>query len=403
MLALHSAGLHSQRTMIVHLILSALIALFTAVFLNAVFVVVYNRYLAMMHESMIKKIVALAGLPMGSVVGIFAGIGIHQNWFSLSIDIIIGAFSLFGLGIFCWILWQNNRLRKTRWAKARTETLSLRDQGGKTAVNYPAFPFIYQLILRLLEPLNQVDRLQLYHATLGPQELPGLGKGWENRKILHLTDWHLHSTLHPRWTEFLFSVIKREAPDLILFGGDFLSKYPHVNHVSNYLSMLQAPLGVYYVRGNHDFWKSPCRLRRFAEQAGWHLLSNRGVTLISNGDPLRLLGFETPYIPLTTAEELQLSDNDAPCLALVHTPEAYAAAERCGAQVALAGHTHGGQMRLPLLGTTICGCSVPRGLVDGQGRIRSMLTWTSRGAGAFFPLRLNCAPELIVFTIQSKQ
>ncbi len=396
-----------QRSLMLFMFLYSLYtAFFLAVFLNALFVFVYNRYLAMMHESSIKKVVALAGLPMGSILGLLVGIGIFADWFSQSMVVMIQFLVFLGVFIFGSIVLKNTRLKNASWANSRVEVLNFSHFHTAGPVNTAFFSWLSQLVLSAFQPFNQVGCLQVHRVKLTKKELPGIGSGWNGRKILHLTDWHLHSTLHPRWTEFLFSVINREEPDVILFGGDFLSKYQHVQHVEIYLEKLKAPLGVFYVRGNHDFWKSPCRLGKLAQKAGWQLLSNQRVNLTSNGDPLALLGFEIPYVPLTTAEELLLSashlPNNIPTLALVHTPEAYAKAAQCGAHIALAGHTHGGQIRLPLLGTTICGCAVPRAWADGCGAVGPMLTWTSRGVGAFFPLRLNCAPELFVFQLDVK-
>lgn len=383
------------------LVLSLLLGLFTAITLNAAFVVYYNRYLAMMHESSVKKVMALAGLPLGTLLGIAVACFVYSEAISGFLEIIVYSLAIAGVLICLMVAAADWHQYRNRWAVGTVERHDYQSIANQSAVNTRQFPAHYKFILQLLAPFNQVDQLLMHRVELTERELPGLDAAWNGKKILHITDWHLHSTLHPTWTEFLLEAIQAEQPDVILFGGDFLSKYAHVEHIAAYLHQFKAPLGVYYVRGNHDFWKSPNRIKCLAKDAGWLLISNQAITILADGKPLTIMGFETPYVPLTTAEELALTATTGPRIALVHTPEAYPAAAACGAHLALAGHTHGGQMRLPFFGTTICGCSVPRAFADGQSRLGKMLTWTSRGAGSFFPLRINCRPELLIFTLRS--
>jgi predicted MPP superfamily phosphohydrolase len=380
------------------LLVSILLFFLTALTLNAVFVFIYNQYLAMMHESSIKKVVALGGLPMGTLLSLFLVFQFQFGSGGFAASLLLGILSLLGLLILLAefrLLFQRHQLR---WGNIRTEVNPF---PLGSPVPFSRYSPVSRFLLWFLQPINQVGSLRVHHVRLTPRELPGLKPEWNGYTIVHFTDWHLHHTLQPEWTEFVFREIQRQKPDLILFGGDFLSKYPHVNHVRDYLPQLKAPDGVFFVRGNHDFWKSPSRLKRMAEELGWRLLSNSGVVLQRGDSPLSIQGLESPYIPLMDSERLQLRASPEPRLCLVHTPEAFALAREVGAAVAIAGHTHGGQMRLPFFGTVLSGCGASRLLVDGPIVHRGLRSLTSRGVGAFFPLRVLCPPEFHVFHLEA--
>ena len=382
----------------IFLVVPVLLFFLTALALNAVFVFVYNHYLAMMHESSIKKVVALGGLPSGTLLSLFLVAQTYWGPAGFVVPLLLWILSFLGVLILLAEFRLQYLRRRLRWFAPRTEVIPF-PQGSP--VPFSRYSALSRLVLWFLQPINQVGSLRVHHVRISPRELPGLKPDWNGYTIVHFTDWHLHHTLQPEWTEFVFGEIQRQKPDLILFGGDFLSKYPHVNHVQDYLSQLQAPDGVYFVRGNHDFWKSPTRLKRIAVNQGWRHLSNSGVVLQRGDSSLSIQGLESPYIPLGDAERLELLAFPEPRLCLVHTPEAYALAQEVGASIAIAGHTHGGQMRLPFFGTVLSGCGASRLLVDGPILHRGLRALTSRGVGAFFPLRVLCPPEFHVFHLEA--
>jgi len=366
-----------------------------AVFFNTLFVIVYNHLLSMMHESVIKKVVALVGLPTGTIAAFLLTI----FWMNFEMSIISNGLIYVG-GLVGWIIFLNRIMvrlnqKKEDWFRGNTE-----ENIFEKPVDYSSISPLYFPILKLLEPINCVGKLQIHECELKLEDLPA---EFEDYRILHMTDFHLHHTLRMEWFEFVIDQIKELKPDLILFGGDMISKYKHVDHVAYYLKKISAPDGVYFVRGNHDFWKAPHRLKRHAESAGYKLLSNDTASIKRNDATLNLIGLESPYIPLVESETKKLSSVPNPKIALVHTPESYHDTAELGADIALAGHTHGGQVRLPFFGTTICGCGVTHSYADGRSHIGEMKTWTSRGVGAFFPFRFRCKPELIVLNLKKKE
>ena len=86
---------------------------------------------------------------------------------------------------------------------------------------------------------------------------------------------------------------------------------------------------------------------------------------------------------------------------LIHNPKVYREAEKIGCDFCLAGHTHGGQIRLPFFGTTIAACSMEEQYTHGRGRLGSMVTLTSNGIGGFWPFRIKCPPEILEITLRA--
>jgi predicted MPP superfamily phosphohydrolase len=362
-----------------------------AVALCGAFVRFYNRVLARMHESTLKKVVALSLLPAGVMLGGIAawrlgagGNGERVAWLALA----IAGLPVTAAAARDWL------------CERRLLRGSLLHPLGRfrDGIPWSDFALWQKLILLPLVPFNRVCDLRVHHRVV---EVPGLGSAFDGYRIVHLTDLHFHRTLSAAWYRHVVAQAVKLRPDLLLYGGDFLSKIAWVDRIPEFLQGLEAPDGVLYVRGNHDFWKSPQRIRRHARRAGMRLLSNRGAVIRRGRDTLAIVGIESPYIPLTATDRALLRRLPGPKVGLVHDPVAFGEALSAGCTVALAGHTHGGQVRLPLFGTTISGSACRRGLAHGVGRLGRMLTITSNGQGAFFPVRFGAPPEIILVELRA--
>ncbi len=360
----------------------------------AIFVWVYNRTLAHLHESLAKKILAVGGLPLGVLggawhAGVVAGLPISSGspWIWRALTIIGGAAFVACLPLSVW---------KARWMRASRFRPAGPCPGGLYWRGLPAWG---RPILRILAPLNQVTRLRIHRRDV---VVPGLPSEFDGYRIVHLTDYHIHSTLSDEWYDHVAAEARALRPDTILFGGDFISKPKHIPRIPRIMRTLKAPDGVFFVRGNHDFWKGVRRITRSAESAGMRLLSNEGTVIRRGGSEIALLGFETPYVSLTGAERDALEALPRCRIGLVHMPEAFHDTAEFGCSVAFAGHTHGGQVRMPLFGTTISSTAMGPLYASGVGQLGDMVTITSNGQGAFFPLRVMCPPEVLLVVLRAK-
>jgi hypothetical protein len=247
--------------------------------------------------------------------------------------------------------------------------------------------------------LGEPTRPILERIELRPHGLP---RALDGLRIGHISDTHLGYRYAPENLIWALEELRRERPDLIALTGDFVNFAHAIPTVGALLRGVSAPLGVYAVPGNHDHDEGLGDLEAALALAGVPLLLNENRRLQWNGGELWLIGIDDIWHDLHDLEAaLAGVPEDAFTLLLAHAPDVAdeAAQRRIGVQ--LSGHTHGGHLRLPLLGPF----SLPRygrRYVIGEYLVGTTTVYVSRGlAGA--PLRLLCPPEATIITLRSDQ
>jgi predicted MPP superfamily phosphohydrolase len=270
------------------------------------------------------------------------------------------------------------------------------------------------LSYRVLPHVPFIDRpyaWQLdHHLTVAEAELPvrGLPEAFRGASLMLITDVHTGPFLSERALQRTFDRLMTLRPDAILLGGDLTT-----SHLADFESCrrafasLRAPLGVFAVLGNHDHYtEDPPALEEMIERAGIRPLQNRAVALERAGDELILAGIDDlnagrPDLDAALADADRLRDGDgsrAPVVLLSHNPDIFFEAARRGVSLVLAGHTHGGQIRIPGLPVLVrmSRYHLDQGRYAGDG---AELVVT-RGLGASgLPLRLGCPPEVGLFRL----
>jgi len=231
--------------------------------------------------------------------------------------------------------------------------------------------------------------------------VPGLPPVLDGLTIVHLSDFH-HSVVvsigHVRRAVDLANSL---GADLMLLAGDYVTgDRKYIAPVATELSRLRAPRGVYAVLGNHDHWVDGPAVAAALSDAGIHVLRNRNAPV--TGD-LWLVGVDDIWVD---ADDLPAAlagvPPDAPRLLLVHNADFM---ERPEVQVqrfdlVLAGHTHGGQVRLPGLGALIVPSSYGQKYAGGMVRLPNALVYVSRGIGLISPpVRFLCRPEIALIRL----
>lgn len=195
-------------------------------------------------------------------------------------------------------------------------------------------------------------------------------------------------------------------PDLVVLLGDYViegvlfGRFVHPPEIARSLGGLRARYGVYSVLGNHDWWHDGDEIRRELEAAGIHVLENESVPVVLPEGRIWIAGLADE----STREPCMVSTfgpvpEDEPVIALAHDPVTFfEIPDR--AVVTFAGHTHGGQLRLPLVGTPYSVGGTPRrmayGLVEEDGR---HLYVTSGLGTSAVPARFNMPPEIAMVTL----
>jgi uncharacterized protein len=250
--------------------------------------------------------------------------------------------------------------------------------------------------------------LEIVYRPIAITNLPDPFHGY---RIVQLSDIHLDEYTEPFFLERIVHDVNALAPDLVLLTGDFITHGSltfiagghAIRRCSEILTTLTAPLR-YGVLGNHDVsFNGPLVVKALAEH-GTPVLVNQHIPIERNGARLWLCGVDDPG---TSSPNLDLAipaKPDGPVLLMAHEPD-YAdqvVAHPRGPLVdlILAGHSHGGQIRLPFLGPLILppmGSKYP----EGHYRFNQMQLYVNRGIGTVgLPFRLNCPPEITVITLQ---
>lgn len=267
--------------------------------------------------------------------------------------------------------------------------------------------------------------IEVRRWTLRQSTLPVLPVGAAPLRILHISDLHMtpNQRSKQRWLAGLVDL----EPDLVVNTGDSLAHPQAVPAVLRALQPLMTLPGV-YVFGNNDYYgpkpKNPAHylmrtgkkirgaplpwadLRAAFSEHGWLDLSNTRRELTVAGRRIALAGVDDPHLRRDRYQRIAGSaDRSADLrLGLTHSPEprvldAFAAD---GYDLVLAGHTHGGQLRLPGYGAIVTNCGLDRSRARGASRWGAH-TWLHVSAGLgtspYAPVRFACPPEASLLTL----
>ena len=230
--------------------------------------------------------------------------------------------------------------------------------------------------------------------------IPGLPAALDGLTVCHVTDVHHGPYLDLDRVKAVIDLALSLKPELFLLTGDMVHKSPeYIDPVWEELGRLRAPLGVFCVMGNHDHWEGIEHSRWAAQQAGIPELNNRGLSISRRGARLWLAGVGDLY------EDEQLLDQalagirqNEPAVLLSHNPDFADEVTDPRVKLILAGHSHGGQIVIPLIGPLVVPCKHKYAM--GLVRTEVSQVYISRGVGmAIMPIRMNCRPELPVITL----
>ena len=277
-----------------------------------------------------------------------------------------------------------------------TNVISINKRLGHAATGDQLTQFLARL------PLNEILKLSVHEKRI---ELPRLPEPLDGLRITHLSDLHLTGQLSRKYYEELVREANSWESDFVMITGDIVEKKRCLDWIQPTLGQLKAKYGVYYVLGNHELRiKNESLIRETLNNAGlidmghqWRHVECRGETLIFIGNELPWF---KPAADMATCPS-HIDGERAVRILLTHSPDQLAWARKHDCDLMLAGHTHGGQVRLPLVGPILAPSWQGSRYASGTFYYQPTLMHVSRGIAGTRPLRLNCKPELARLILHS--
>jgi predicted MPP superfamily phosphohydrolase len=246
-----------------------------------------------------------------------------------------------------------------------------------------------------------------------------------NLKIVAISDVHGGSNfIDDEKIRLVVEKANEQNADLIVLLGDYVSqqhfdrsqlKMP-MQDVAGNLRGLQAKFGVYAVLGNHDAWYSDAKVRLELESAGIRVLENEAVKIDINGQNLILLGLpdilkveRIGWDKYGSNAKLALAKLNATgnVIVLSHNPDIFPIASTSdfvspNLRLVLAGHTHGGQVRFPFVGSLIVPSTYGQKYALGHVAENGKDLFVTPGIGtSIFPIRFCVPPEISILRISN--
>ena len=234
-------------------------------------------------------------------------------------------------------------------------------------------------------------------------ELPGLPSSLGGLRIAQLSDFHLGPEVHEDHVRRAVTTANSLQPDLTVVTGDFVSvARRYVRPAMRAVEELSAPLGVLAVLGNHDFWIAPRMITALLRRGGVAVLRNQAAVVSREGAALHVAGVDDLW---ARAHDLDAAlagiPRSGPTILLCHNPDLAPQAAARGVSLMLSGHTHGGQVRLPLYGPVVVPSEHGRLWASGLHLVGRMQLYVNRGVGLISPpVRFLCPPEVTLIELQ---
>lgn len=259
----------------------------------------------------------------------------------------------------------------------------------------PVGPGKYRLLTCL--PKNELFRLEFVEKVF---ELPRLPRDCDGLSILHLSDTHFFGTLDRPWFEEVMRLAQATKPDLIVFTGDLLDAPQYADWLPATFGRLSAPLGCYFILGNHDLHYGDETIRPRFTSCGWTDLTGRAVPIETGNSTVALAGTEEPWI--RGFPDFETIPGHAFRILLSHTPDNLAWARRHQVDLMLSGHNHGGQIVLPLIGPVYSPSRHGVKYASGVFWRDPTLLSVSKGLSGRHPVRYGAKPEIVRMTLRCR-
>jgi hypothetical protein len=233
--------------------------------------------------------------------------------------------------------------------------------------------------------------------------VPNLPKAFSGFRIVQLSDLHYGFLVPLGLIRHVIARANRLGPDLIVCTGDYVherNSAAQIDQVWPVLSQLTAPYGVYSVLGNHDHWADTARSDYWLKRTQQDL-RHKVVRIERKGQNLWLAGAGDMWEDHRKLDVMLSKIPDSGCrIVLAHNPDSADTAFSKRIDLMISGHTHGGQVEIPFVGTPVLPVQNKNYSSGLKRSPRGSKVFISKGIGwAIYPVRFNCFPEIAVLEL----
>lgn len=271
--------------------------------------------------------------------------------------------------------------------------------------------FVFFLILVLFVKFIKINiDFELSEIDI---EIDNLPLSFQNFKIAHISDMH-----NKVWGDRLIQRLRDSNPDIIVITGDLVDRKRSIDQMAFYVGSLSENTPVYYVSGNHEFWCNGYdKLIRKLKDKGINVIDDDIRIIKRNNDEIRLMGLMDPdseriYLSREKSREYfnnklsnMVGDFSGVDILLTHRPDYLKIYSDYDIDLVLSGHTHGGQIILPFIGTIY---APNQGFFPkysfGYYKYKNTQMYISKGMASTGPtFRINCPMELAIINLRVKK
>jgi len=225
-------------------------------------------------------------------------------------------------------------------------------------------------------------------------------RGFDGLRIAHVSDFHLGKLLPIEAALEVVDLVADLEPDLVACTGDVVDlHHAGCEPLLEAMAEIDAPIGSYLVLGNHDELEDGEAVARKASEAGLTVLRDDAVKVAHRGDHLVIAGVEWGKTLAQCRRHVNAACDESVHVLLSHNPKSFRRAAEMGIPLTLAGHTHGGQIALK--NRPNANLSFTHRHSSGIFEKNESHLYVTTGVGAWFPLRVNCPPEVVLLTVRS--
>lgn len=310
----------------------------------------------------------------------------------MSVAFVIVVAVLIGVVVFLW------RLTRPTGSEIRGDRLRWKRGVRYTLVLTLLIIAALSVWASVIEPNRLVLKQETIRIESCPPALDGL-------RIAVISDVHAGSPfIDENKLQRIVATVNGQQPDLVVILGDFLVRTSwHATHmepevIAENLKGLRAPLGVFAVLGNHDWWGPGRRMWKALDAVGIRVLENESASISRQGQEFSVVGLSDLWTrPQKVNDTLVNVPASNPVIAITHNPDIFPKVP-ASVTLTLAGHTHGGQVNFPILGRLVLPSDYRYAAGHVQEAGHHLFVTTGIGT-SIFPVRFRVPPEVVLLTL----